>query len=112
MRLAYERGDLETTHGKGQPIAGIDDPADDLWWVKRKLRDEGITDLPPALAIIADRDQVLDGIPDLTDDAAREALAALNERIRHLNRTNASGPPTTLMPLDVELTLDGWRRDG
>jgi hypothetical protein len=39
----------------------------------------------------------------------RSALEALNERIRHVNRTTVSGPPSTMMPLDVERVVARWR---
>jgi hypothetical protein len=39
----------------------------------------------------------------------RERLEALDARIRKINRTTISGPPTTLAPLDVEEIVARWR---
>jgi hypothetical protein len=36
-------------------------------------------------------------------------VAAINERIVRLNRLAADGPPSTLMPLDIERTVREWR---
>ena len=48
---AEQRGDFDNLPGKGKPLADVDAPLDDLWWVKRKLKEEGLSFLPPALAI-------------------------------------------------------------
>jgi len=48
-----------------------------------------------------------------TDDEAtvRAIVTEINEKIREVNRTVISGPPTTLAPLDIERTVDRWRAD-
>ena len=37
---AMQRGDFDDLPGKGKPIANLDEPWDDLWWVKRWLKRE------------------------------------------------------------------------
>ena len=39
----------------------------------------------------------------------RQIVAEINERIRSVNRLATAGPPSNLMPLDLERTLDDWR---
>lgn len=97
--------------GTGKPLAGLDGPRDNLWWLKRKLRDEDVAvPLPPQLQIRKDARELLDSLPHLPDEATvRELLANLNHRIREINRTVVSGPPTTLMPYDVDDMVARWR---
>jgi phage tail sheath protein FI len=41
----------------------------------------------------------------------REIVAAINDRIRYVNSHTISGPPTTAAVLDVEETVQRWRRE-
>ena len=43
IRLAMERGEFSDLSGEGEPIAGLDESYDPLWWVKRWAEREGIT---------------------------------------------------------------------
>jgi hypothetical protein len=36
-------------------------------------------------------------------------VANLNHRIREVNRTTVSGPPTTVAPFDVDGVVETWR---
>jgi hypothetical protein len=40
----------------------------------------------------------------------RRIIEEVNEEIRQLNRLSVQGPPTTLMPFDVEEVVEAWRR--
>lgn len=42
IREAIERGELDNLEGAGKPIADLDDPEDELSWVKRWMKREGI----------------------------------------------------------------------
>src|SRR3954454_18167540 len=54
VREGMERGDFDDLPGHGKPISGLDRPRDELWWVKDKLRREGVSYLPPTLAVRKD----------------------------------------------------------
>ena len=43
IRLAMERGEFADLPGKGEPIEGLDETYDPLWWVKRWAEREGVT---------------------------------------------------------------------
>ncbi len=43
IRLAMERGEFADLSGRGEPIAGLDESYDPLWWVKRWAEREGVT---------------------------------------------------------------------
>ncbi len=105
------RGDFDGLPGHGKPIEGLEQPRDEMWWVRDKLRRENVEYLPPSLAIrktaAEARQRALDAP---SESAARAILEEINEEIRQLNRSNVTGPPTTLMPFDVEEVL-GERRE-
>lgn len=108
---ARQRGDFDDLPGAGKPIADLDQPHDDLWWVKRKLREEGVSFLPPTLAIRKDLEDTLAGLDSLSSEAAvRKSLEELNSRIRAVNRNATSGPPSTTMPVSIDEAVEGWRR--
>jgi hypothetical protein len=110
IREGQEQGLFDDLPGHGQPIADLDRPHDELWWVRKKLRDEEVAFLPPALAIRQERDEALDRIRRATcEEDVRRIIEDINERIRYVNSHVVSGPPTTVMPLDVERTVQQWR---
>jgi hypothetical protein len=109
IREAQEAGEFDALpRGKPLPLTGT--PLPEAWWAKEKLRREGLSDLPPAIAIRHEAEAVLAAVARETDERlVRERLDALNARIRRLNATHVAGPPTTLAPLDVEDVLRRWR---
>ncbi|HZU71781.1 MAG TPA: DUF1992 domain-containing protein [Acidimicrobiales bacterium] len=110
IEKARQRGDFDDLPGSGRPIADLDQPHDEMWWVKRKLRDEGVSFLPPTLAIRKDLQDTLARLGSIATEAeARRALEELNTRIRKVNRTATDGPPSSTMPVDVEAVLADWR---
>ena len=109
IREAQEAGEFDALpRGKPLPLTG--GPLPEAWWAKEKLKREGLSDLPPSIAIRQEAERVLAGIGRETDERlVREKLEALNARIRKLNATHVAGPPTTLAPLDVEAVVLRWR---
>ena len=108
---ARARGEFDDLPGHGKPIEGIDRPRDELWWVRDKLRREGVDHLPPALAI---RKKAAEAerraLHASSEEEARRIIEEINEEIRQLNRTSVQGPPTTLMPFAVDEVVEAWRR--
>ena len=111
IRAAEADGLFDDLPGRGKPLPGIDDPHDDLWWVKAKLRREPVSvPLPPQLQVRKDVDDFRASLPHIADEATvRELVTNLNHRIREINRTTVSGPPTTVAPIDVDTLLETWR---
>jgi hypothetical protein len=110
IREGIERGEFDDLPGAGQPIPGLDGTRDEMWWVKEKLRREDVSALPPALALRKELDDAKVAIAAAPSEAkVRAIVEEINERIRHLNRYGASGPPSNLMPLDVDDTVARWR---
>jgi len=110
IREGIERGDFDGLAGHGKPLADVDRPHDELWWVRNKLQREGVSYLPPTLALRKDVEDARDAITTAdSEDEVRALVADINERIRAVNRQATSGPPSNLMPLDVERSVEAWR---
>ena len=43
-----------------------------------------------------------------TEAVVRQIVGEINERIRSVNRLATSGPPSNLMPFDVERAVADW----
>jgi len=102
IREAQERGLFDDLPGAGKPLAGLDEPHDPMWWVKRKIAEENLSLLPDALQIRLDLERALQAE---SEPALREALAAINERIAQVNSRVIDGPPTTLAQVDIEAVI-------
>jgi hypothetical protein len=110
IREAQENGEFDDLPGKGKPLPGLDQPHDEMWWVRKKLQSESVSYLPPTLAIRKERDDVLARLDAETSEArVRQLLEALNARIRDVNRRCITGPPSTVMPLEIDGVVQGWR---
>jgi DnaJ homologue, subfamily C, member 28, conserved domain len=111
IRQGMEDGEFDDLPGTGRPIAGLDSPRDELWWVRDKLRREQVSWLPPTLAVRRELDETLDKVAAAaTEDEVRALVTAINRRIREVNVTATAGPPSSVAPLDVEREVERWRR--
>lgn len=110
IREAQEAGEFEHLPGFGKPIPELDEPEDELWWVKNLLKRERLSVLPPSLEILRVVEQGLEEIWSLRQEVAvRNAVAALNEKIRRANFAITWGPPSTLCPLEADEIVAQWR---
>lgn len=111
IRKATERGDFANLPGAGKPIPDLDKPFDEMWWVKGKLRSEGLTYLPPSLVL---RKQAHDAreaaLQAQSEGEVRQIIDNVNERIRDANSKGIAGPPIMLRPLDVDRILHEWHK--
>jgi hypothetical protein len=109
IREAQEEGAFDGIGGEGKrlPLTGA---LEEAWWVKEKLKREKLSDVPDALAIRREAEEILAGLARESDErVVRERLLDLDARIRKINRTTVAGPPTSLAPLDVEALVSRWR---
>ena len=110
IREAEERGELRDLPGAGRPLADLDEPHDELWWVRRKLRREGLSYLPPSLVLRKEAEDALMAADRARSEGeVRTIIAAINEKIRRANRLPIEGPPHNLVPYDVERIVARWR---
>jgi hypothetical protein len=110
IREATERGEFDDLPGAGKPIPDLDEPHDEHWWVKRKLRRENFSYLPPTIALRKEAEDALEAaLAAATEAEVRQIVAAINAKIVDGNRKAASGPPLNLAPFDVERVVRRWR---
>lgn len=110
IREATERGEFDDLPGAGKPIADVDKPYDELWWIKRKMRRENISYLPPTLALRKEAEDALEAATAARSETElRRILTAVNDKIREANRIPPIGPPLNLAPFDVERLAQRWR---
>jgi len=107
---AQQGGAFEDLEGAGKPIAGITDPYDPDWWIKKLLQREKLSVLPPALELLRKVEAGLSALLSVDRESeVRVRVAALNAEIAKVNARVAEGPPTRLASLDVEEIVGEWR---
>ena len=110
IREAQVEGQFDHLPGFGKPIPGLDGPDDENWWIKKKLREEGLVLLPPILEARRDIERTLEAVRSMrSEHQIRAALVALNDRIRVAHFSVAGGPADGVSPVDVESVLKKWR---
>jgi DnaJ homologue, subfamily C, member 28, conserved domain len=110
IRQGIENGDFDNLPGHGRPLPDLDTVHDEMWWVRKKLRREQVSFLPPTLAIRKELDDTLEAVAAAgTEAEVRALVAGINARIRQVNATATAGPPSTVGPLDVERVVEQWR---
>lgn len=110
IREAQDRGEFDNLSGKGKPIEGLEKPHDEMWWVKDFMKREQLTVTPPTLALRKAVESALEAVQHQTsEDAVRAIVDEVNAKIRDANRKATSGPPSNVMPLDVERVVASWR---
>jgi Domain of unknown function (DUF1992) len=110
IREGVEQGAFAGLPGQGRPLVAIDDPHDDDWWLKEKLRREEIEFLPPTLRVRRELEDARAAIARATDEeSVRMIVDEINQQIRDVNRLGAAGPPSTVMVLDIDDVLARWR---
>jgi hypothetical protein len=111
IREAEERGEFDDLPGKGRPLPDLDKPYDEMWWIKQKMRSEGLSmPLPPTLALRKEAEEALEEAARARSESeARRIVEDVNDRIREAIRTGLAGPPLNLVPYDVEKVVAHWR---
>ena len=110
IREAQAEGEFDRLAGKGEPLPFVDKPHDPMAWWKKKLEQEKLSILPESLVILREAEQALAEVARMdSEPRVRQRLEALDARIRKVNRSVTSGPPTSLAPLDVDALVALWR---
>jgi hypothetical protein len=112
IRMAQERGDFDDLPGKGKPLAGLDGPDDENWWVRRFVEREGVPAealLPTPLQLRKEAERLPETVRDLpTEEAVRAIVSELNRRIVEWLRA-PSGPAVPLRPVNADEIVGTWR---
>ncbi|MDQ3707949.1 MAG: DUF1992 domain-containing protein [Actinomycetota bacterium] len=111
IREAQERGEFDNLPGAGKPLPGLHRPYDELWWVRKKLKEENLSYVPPTLQVRKELQDAREQIARASSEReVRDITAVINKRIREANRTALQGPASSVMPLDEEQTVHQWRQ--
>ena len=112
IREAQAEGAFANLPGFGRPIPGIDEPPDENWWIRAKLRREQLNALPPILAARLEKERLLASLETIhSEHELRRRLEALNETIRRAHYSHVPGPAEGVLPVDVERTVAQWRAE-
>ncbi|POX53718.1 DUF1992 domain-containing protein [Streptomyces sp. Ru71] len=111
IRDAQNRGDFDRLPGVGEPLPPeVETAYDELWWVKRKLHREGLSVLPPALALRKEADDALAAAYAApSEQMVRRIITEINVRISDMMFKPPPGPPLGRKPYDVEDVVRQWR---
>ncbi|MFF3017574.1 DUF1992 domain-containing protein [Streptomyces sp. NPDC057939] len=110
IREAEARGEFEKLPGWGKPMASLDAPYDELWWIRGKMHREGFSSLPPALALRKEAEDALETARAARSERqVRAVLTEVNEKIAAALRMPPPGPPLNLTEFDIEAVLAEWR---
>ena len=110
IREARERGEFDNLPGTGKPIPGIR-RRDDNWWIKGLMERENLEPvLPTSLSLRKESEQLLDTVArERTEEAVREIVTDLNERILDSRRRRVDGPQIWLRTFNVDRVVEQWR---
>lgn len=112
IREAEQRGDFSQLPGFGKPLPGIDRPYDETWWIKAKMQREGVSMLPPALALRKEAEDTRAAVSEARSEAeVRRMLTAVNEKIEAAIRRPPPGPLLNVRPFDIDAVVEEWRAE-
>ncbi|KEG42487.1 DUF1992 domain-containing protein [Streptomyces althioticus] len=111
IRDADARGEFEQLEGAGRPLPpDVENTYDELWWVKRKMAREGMSVLPPTLALRKEAEDALEAaLAAPSERIVRKILAEINAKISDMMFKPPPGPPLGKKPYDVEDVVRRWR---
>ncbi|MEV5353137.1 DUF1992 domain-containing protein [Streptomyces sp. NPDC086081] len=111
IRDAEARGEFDRLPGAGRPLPpDVESTYDELWWVKRKMAREGLSVLPPALALRKEAEDALQAAYAAPSERiVRKIIGEINDRIREMMFKPPPGPPLGKKPYDVEDVVRQWR---
>jgi hypothetical protein len=111
VRAAEKRGEFDDLPHAGRPLPDLDKPKDEQWWIRGKLRSEGLSYAPPSLVLKRKAEEELQlALEAGWEREARRIIEAINAEIREANRNGIRGPLVILKPYDVERVLRDRRR--
>lgn len=90
--------------------AGTDTAYDELWWIRQKMAREGLSVLPPTLALRKEAEDALTAAYAAPSERiARKIVTDVNAKIRDMMFKPPPGPPLGMKPYDVEEVVREWR---
>ncbi|MFE9118265.1 DUF1992 domain-containing protein [Streptomyces sp. NPDC007172] len=111
IREAEERGEFTRLAGIGEPLPDERAPYDEMWWMKRKMTQEGLSVVASgSLGLRKEaEDALVEAAAAPSERRVRAILEPVNEKIAANLRMPPPGPPLGRGEIDVEAFLREWR---
>ena len=110
IAAAQRNGEFDNLEGAGKPLKNLDEPRDEMWWVKQKMANENLDMTPDTLRIRQKKEKWLATYYLLYSEAeVRSQGEKLNKEIQKANNTDL-GPLLPQNLLDVEALCKKWRK--
>jgi hypothetical protein len=110
IRQAMERGEFDNLPGAGKPIPDLGTEHDPDWWIKRLIKREQVSVLPPSLQLRKEDAELDDRLDRHTAESeVRREVEEFNARVLRARYTPMDGPPLITQPRNVEETVAAWR---
>ena len=110
IRQAMARGAFDDLPGAGKPIEDLGTEHDPDWWLKRMVKREQVSVLPPSLQLRKDDAELDDHLDKLAAESeVRREVEEFNARVMKARYTPVDGPPLVTQPRDVDETVAAWR---
>ena len=110
IRQAMARGEFDDLPGAGKPIADLGSQHDPDWWLKRMIKREQVSVLPPSLQLRKEDAELDDSLDKLSvESEVRREVEEFNARVLRARYTPVDGPPLITQPRDVDATVTAWR---
>ena len=110
IRQAMARGAFDDLPGAGKPIEDLGTEHDPDWWLKRMVKREQVSVLPPSLQLRKDDAELDDHLDKLAAESeVRREVEEFNARVMKARYTPVDGPPLVTHPRDVDETVAAWR---
>lgn len=104
---AQREGKFDNLEGFGKPLCLDDD--DPNWWIKAKMRREGLSLLPPALVLARFVEREVQRIMAFSERSDVQAgIERLNKHIQQANLKICWGPPSFTQALCPQDLLAKW----
>lgn len=101
---ARARGEMDNLPGAGEPLPGLDEPYDENWWIKRKLRDENVRVGPDVLRWRREAEELAEELPRLPSEArVRAQVRKINDLLARANAQASPLPPAKLLDEEAEV---------
>ena len=111
IRQAMARGEFDDLPGAGKPIEDLGTEHDPDWWLKRMVKREQVSVLPPSLQLRKDDAELDDRLDRLAvESEVRREVEEFNARVLRARYTPVDGPPLITQPRDVDETVAAWRQ--
>ncbi|WP_327290063.1 J-domain-containing protein [Streptomyces sp. NBC_01198] len=110
IRDAERRGEFAALPGAGKPLPSLDAPYDEMWWIRRKMQQEGLSALPPSLVLRKEAEDAMEAVARAATEAqVRRIVGTINDKLREALRRPPEGPPLGRGLFDVEQVVADWR---